>query len=331
MEKSPSMRTTNRSDRSLYMRILQRVIRPFKEVPGLIKPNKTYPAGSPRLKPPGYARKCNIQERQVEGVYVYDITSASRIHDTKPSADSKAHRIYYFAGGGFQKPPSSQHWRFLTAIAMQLPNAAVSVISPPLAPNCPAPKTFPQLVRVYEILLREAKEQKQRVTFAGDSSGANLALSLTLAALADGAEYSPDAILVISPSVDSAKVNTEMVKIEPHDPILSVAFTRSVAEKWGAEWVDSDPRVSPIHRDLSLFKDRGVKVFAVTGGNDILAPDALLFRDKCIGAGVEGEWLHWEGQMHCFPLAFMYGLRESREAYESIVDRLREIGNGEPR
>ena len=63
----------------------------------------------------------------------------------------------------------------------------------------------------------------------------------------------------------------------------------------------------------------------MTGGYDILTPDGLLFRDRLVEAGVGGSWLHWEKQMHVFPLAWRYGLRESREAKDWCVDVLRKI------
>lgn len=348
MGEPQSMRTIYRTDKSLYMSILQHLIRPLKNIPGLIKPAKTYPGESLQLKIPKYARQCHVQERQVEGVYIYDLTSVAarpivppatktkvsgdidgKVPAIDSSPDSKVHRIYYFAGGSFRSPPSSQHWKFLTGVVTKFPHAVVSVISPPLAPKSTAPKCFPQLLRMYRELMREAAENKQRITFAGDSSGGNLAIALTLEALKEGPMYAPDAVLMISPAVDSAKRNPKMWKLEPSDPVLSVGFTRKVTEGWRGDWPASDPRVSPLHADLMILRDRGIKVFAVTGGNDILTPDALLFRDKCVDAGVEGEWLHWEGQMHCFPLAFMYGLRESREGYEWIVSKLDKIGKGE--
>lgn len=61
--------------------------------------------------------------------------------------------------------------------------------------------------------------------------------------------------------------------------------------------------------------EAGVRLIGVTGGHDLLTPAALRFRDACCGRGVGGAWLHWEGQMHCFPLAFAYGLPEAVRPY----------------
>jgi acetyl esterase/lipase len=42
-------------------------------------------------------------------------------------------------------------------------------------------------------------------------------------------------------------------------------------------------------------------------------------REKCNQAGVRGEWLDWEKQMHCFPLTFGYRLPEGVWAMEWIL------------
>lgn len=68
------------------------------------------------------------------------------------------HTIYYFAGGGFRAPPSSEHWKFCAqlASALSLPplgnttiaeraetHARVVLVSYPLAPHSPARDSLP--------------------------------------------------------------------------------------------------------------------------------------------------------------------------------------------
>ena len=48
-----------------------------------------------------------------------------------------------------------------------------------------------------------------------------------------------------------------------------------------------------------------------------------MFRKKLDDCGVEGDWLEWEKQMHCFPLMFSYHVREGVDAKDWIVDILR--------
>lgn len=95
------------------------------------------------------------------------------------------------------------------------------------------------------------------------------------------------------------------------------------------EMSTSDPSVSPLlHSDPTFEKlrDNQVCVHGVVGTHDVLAPDALEMMRKCDRFGVPGEWLVWEGQMHCFPLAGVgdiLGLREGKEARMWIEDVLK--------
>lgn len=95
------------------------------------------------------------------------------------------------------------------------------------------------------------------------------------------------------------------------------------ANKWRGEWAADDLHVTPLLADVSLLSKRGVQVHGVVGGYDILSPDAVLFRDKCARAGVKGDGLDWDKQMHCFPLAWNYKLPESVAAMDWILDVLR--------
>ena len=166
----------------------------------------------------------------------------------------------------------------------------------------------------------------ETITFAGDSSGGNLVLSMVLAALTEDALCAtPDSVMLISPVVDLRFTNPQIALLEKKDPLLRRRVEISTAKSWAGEWELSDPRLSPLLVDedtLRVLRQRGVKVHGVMGGYDILTPDTLLFRERCVEVGIEGEWLMWEGQMHCFPVAFRYGLRESVEGTEWIVGAL---------
>lgn len=50
----------------------------------------------------------------------------------------------------------------------------------------------------------------------------------------------------------------------------------------------------------------------------------MKFREKLREQGVSGQWLEGDKQMHCFPLAYGYGLRESRQAMDWIVNALKQ-------
>lgn len=220
-----------------------------------------------------------------------------------------------------------------------MPDTAISIVSYPLAPKNPAPVAFPRLLEMYRALLRAAEEEGHRVIMAGDSSGANIVLSLVLEALREDEETQatrleeekdvpiptphPTAIMVISPSTDLTRSNPDIEKLQHLDPLLTPKFIKDTAKAWLGDWEATDRRVSPINADISLLAKVDIKVYGVTGGYDILAPDAVMFRNKCEEAGVKGQWLEWEKQMHCFPLTWPYGLREGRESVGWMLDVLK--------
>lgn len=330
---SSSIIVIRRTDRSFITHVFHKLIRPFGS--SLIKPKTTFPAGSPRLEIPSNIQKtCDVSERQVESIHLYDVI-AKRACDRMSFNKKCKYRIYYFAGGGWQSPPSPHHWRCFAEIATRLPHTTLTVVSYPLAPNSPAPIAFPQLLNLYHTVLQESKEAQEIVSFVGDSAGGNVALALTIEALRqDPGAPKPFSIFAICPSVDLTRHNPKIVEIEKHDPILRISFIQGTAKAWYGggrvdAWNRSDPRVSPLEADLSVLHDGGVIIDGVTGGYDILGPDAVAFREKLRKERVKGEWLEWDKMMHCWPLAAVYGLfPESREAFDWIVEVLKKRSKG---
>jgi acetyl esterase/lipase len=267
----PTIHVTKRTNRSFRMFLLQHLIKPFS--PYIIKPRKEYPAGSPRLEPHKKARKkCDVQEREVEGTYIYVLTAMTVRTEANSEKTRKKKRIYYFAGGGWQMPASSEHWALCAELAVKLPDTAVSLVSYPLAPNSPAPQAIPMLLKMYDTLLREAEAAGEDVILAGDSAGGNIILSLTLTSLHQNPDQPcPKALLNISPSTDLRRHNADIKVIEKHDPVLRIPFINSTAKKWRAEWEPTDPRVSPLYADVTPLARREVQVTVSSAGTIFLA------------------------------------------------------------
>ncbi|KAM4065842.1 alpha/beta hydrolase fold domain-containing protein [Hirsutella rhossiliensis] len=340
-----------RHDKSLLMGLLHALIRPLR--PRLVKAHHKDLSSSeyPRLSPPKkLLRDHDVNERCVDNIWIYDI--AKRVQrDKDPTNVERGHgkeaarRIYYFAGGGWQMPPSPHHWSFAGALSSRLPQTTLSLISYPLAPQCPASISMPRLKTLYSTIMEQSADKNERVIIAGDSSGVNIALSLVLWALATEAQGEaaskghPAAIMAISPTTDLRHVNTDIRAAARHDPTLTAPFIDSTAAAWcgtrdhpawngggeRAQWTAEDPRVSPILAPIERIVERGIQMHGVIGTFDVLAPEAMVFMERCRELGVGGKWLVWEGQMHCFPLAFRYGLKESVQAVDWIVDVLGQV------
>lgn len=323
-------------------------MKPFR--PMAVETDKITGPGSPRLTPHKKAsERCEVEERQVEGIWLYDMSFQFPEETTnvgggsdRPESDSgPPKRVLYFAGGGWQMPASREHWALGAHLACHLSRTTVTLVSYPLAPNNPAHVSLPQVKKLYHTLMRQAADKGERVIVAGDSSGGNIALCLTLWALEDPVpdsnECDPAALFVISPSTDLRHQHPDIPKAAKHDPILTISSILSTSQKWckgdadedkyaheTGMWTPNDPRVSPMLANVDLFVKRGIKVHGLIGTNDVLAPEAIAFRDLCGDKGVEGKWIEWEGQMHCFPIAFEFGLKESEEAVAWMVDVLQQ-------
>ncbi|KAM0707935.1 hypothetical protein Q7P35_004584 [Cladosporium inversicolor] len=326
-----TMEIDHRLNRSLLTAIMHTFIRPFG--PLITKMRDETPFGSPQLPIPKHATtRAHVSHRIVADVHIYDMTpKLPHMGALKSSSSEKVRRkrIYYFAGGGWRMPASADHWALTSKLAASCPDTTVSIVSYPLAPRNPAPESIPVLLNLLPTLLNACAEANETAILAGDSAGGNLALTLPLEMLRAAADTNappppmPAHILVISPSTDLRRTNPEIPILERKDPLLRHEFVKATSEVWRGEWPPDDTRLSPLLLPLHVLetlRDRGVQVHGVTGGYDILTPDALLFRDRLVEAGVGGSWLHWEKQMHVYPVAWRYGLKESRQAKDWMVE-----------
>ena len=323
-----SIQITYPTNRSIYMHLLQLLIKPFRL--RLSRPKEQNPEISPKLSPRSiFHRGCIVSERAVCGIHIYDIIpKKGHNHEIRK-------RIYYFCGGSWQELPSSQHWQVCAEFAREMPDTIVSIVSHPLGPTNAAPSSFPKLLRLYRTLLKEADRQAHKAILAGDSSGGNIILCLVLEALREDLEAihlentepmripHPTAIMAIGPSTDLTRSNPDIENLESLDPFLTIPVIRQTAKTWYGGWDPADRRVSPINANISLLAERGIRMHGVTGGFDILTPDAVKFRDLCAEKRVSGQWLHWENQMHCFVLTWSYGFPEGKEALNWVINILK--------
>ncbi|KAJ9615573.1 hypothetical protein H2200_001648 [Cladophialophora chaetospira] len=417
---SSSIEVTMRNDLSLLYRVIRSIIKPLR--PRLVSPpKKPYPGRSPKLDPPK-KRNIVIKETEFEHVWMYhlhafgpdsgkqagvqkahhdgkqtELAQKSDEHTThldgvknEPRRTTKGrgferrHRVYYFCGGGFQGPPSGEHWRFLAQLAQDLAGHRSSVTFPgtersvdpesdakielilvsyPLAPKSPASESLRVLRKWLRRVMDEAVQNEETLGLMGDSSGANIAMSLGFWAVEEYDSSSPAAtdakanldskhqresqrrhfpltsIISISGPMDLTNSSPEVPYADKLDCVLTADLTMSVANIWCGhdknrppEYASiplSSPEVSPLFHPDSAFqnlKSRNINIHGVYGTHDVLAPSGIDLMKKCQKLGVKGRWLVWEGQMHCFPLAAggdWLGIREGREARKFIETVLR--------
>lgn len=178
-----TLTVTTHTSFSLTAKSLQKLIKPFR--PRLVAPPRDpFPAGSPRITPipEKLTSKCHVEEQHTEGVYTY----ALRPKSGGAKASHARHHVYYFAGGGFQMPPSSDHWKMLAEMSKRFGHLGgatqLHVVSYPLAPSSPAAESLRILRLWLETVLARASDEGSTIALAGDSSGGNIALTLAVAA-----------------------------------------------------------------------------------------------------------------------------------------------------
>lgn len=173
-----------------------------------------------------------------------------------------------------------------------------------------------------------AMAKNRKITLMGDSAGGNVVLSLAFwwagqtNTKTEGRSPLVN-VFAISPATDLRNQNLGITEANKHDPVLSVGLTTDVGRKWAGALGTDDPSVSPNLADFNLLRQCKVRTHGVVGTHDVLAPDAILFRELLAKHQISGEWLQWEGQMHCFPLASVYGLREGKDGRDWIIDVLK--------
>ncbi|WWC90920.1 uncharacterized protein L201_005858 [Kwoniella dendrophila CBS 6074] len=334
------------SERTWFMHLLLILLRPFK--PNLVKPPSPTKLKSslefsinhsPKLQiPNSVKKKCVVSEKSINDIWCYDLCyrDSLRVKGDEIGNVEKKDRMLYFCGGGFQAPPSSQHWSFVIELARKLPHMNITVISYPLAPFTNASKAIPALVDLYKEISIESQRSDEDIHLGGDSSGGNIALSLTLQLLSISSMASdqvkeiklPKSLILISPVVDCSNSNPEMREIDKLDPVLSVKYTGQVAEKWrGGDQVSGlDPLVSPLkcgQEVLLKLKENGIIVNGIVGTWDVLSLDTMKLIDRLKALNIKGSWYIGQGQMHCFPLAWRYGLGNSERAKDWVIDTIR--------
>lgn len=283
--------------------ILRRVIRPDTGVDfdAELQRRRTHGPPDPAKVPQSVARRFLVTERLVEAARVVTLTVPGRA----------AHAaLVYLPGGGYAHPITSSHWTTVARIASA---ARMDAIVPlyRLAPAGDAEQAHLLVATV----LHDALERygASQVSIAGDSAGAGLAL----AALQRHPVGVGSAVL-LNPWLDVQMRHPASRRMERWDVILRVREL----QLWGLVWANTvpadDPRVSPLNGTFDALPP----VHIVTGGRDLLLPDALEAHRLLHRAGNPGELLYAPDANHAVGLTGA-GTPEARSAFRAVVRWLR--------
>jgi len=254
-----------------------------------------------RFGPPRLLRSdVSVTVDQLLGWPVYTLT---------PKKGETRGGVVYVHGGGWVNQIALQHWQLAAQIAVE---GGMSVAVPiyPLIPLGTAEHVVPAVAE----LVRTCTARYGSTCLAGDSAGGQIALSAAIL-LRDHQHIVPRTVL-ISPALDLSVTNPAIDEVQPSDPWLARAGIHVFVEHWRGTLPMSDPRVSPLGADLKGLGP--ITIFS--GTRDILNPDARLFFDQAIAAGVDVEYHERQGLVHVYPLT---PTPEGRTARVLLIERLR--------
>jgi acetyl esterase/lipase len=250
--------------------------------------------------PDWFSAHCHLRSWNVDGYAVVSVT---------PRSGASAWNLMYLHGGGYIFPLLPPHWTIIRAL-IEATGATVTVPLYPLAPEHDHRPAWAMVDAVYDELLHSGAGK--RLAVAGDSAGANFALSLAIRRRAAGAPL-PDRLILFSPWLDLTLSDPAARAVEPHDGILAVDGAIQCGRWWAGQEIPRLPAFSPLYADL-----RGLPAIALfQGTNDIFVADARSFQAKAEAQGIDLQYFEYEGAFHVFMGA--RSTRESRDVYARVA------------
>lgn len=217
--------------------------------------------------------------------------------------------IVYTHGGGCVTNSAASH-RKLAGHLAKAAGAQALVVDYRLAPEHPFPAQVEDAVASHR-WLRERGFAPEHTATAGDSAGANLAITTVLALRVEG-EALPAAIVAFSPWIDMENVGETLDTNAGSDALVTRELSVNMAAMYLGDASPTDPLANPLHADLSGLPP----VFVTAGDAEALLDNATRFVERAQAAGLDTTYESSPGQQHVYQ--FMAG--RSDEADTTIAN-----------
>ena len=219
--------------------------------------------------------------------------------------------LLYLHGGGYVLGSVASHRGLIARLSAAAGCRALG-INYRLAPEHPYPAAIEDATAAYHWLLEQGFEPRH-IAIAGDSAGGGLAATTLLALKGEGTPL-PAAAVLLSPWIDLEGAGASYESRKHVDPMVrrrQILVQREIylAGKVGPQ----DPRVAPLHADLSGLPPLLIQV----GDHESLLDDSRSLAERARAAGVDVTLEVWDGMIHVFQL-FADELEEGRRAIEAI-------------
>ena len=232
-------------------------------------------------------------------------------------------RLLYVHGGAFSMGSPRSHRGITTRLA-RISHAAVLAVDYRLMPEHRRLDGLSDCQTAYRSILAEGPEGSgtpETLFLAGDSAGGNLVLAL-IAWARDAGLRAADAVVAVSPATDATFSGPSLLVNAATDPIVGPLLGRVARLPRGViVWLSwfvngvrpCDPRVSPIHADLSNLPPTLLHASEA----EVLIDDARRYVNKARAAGSEVTLETWHHMLHVWHV-FEHRLPEAQEAFRHI-------------
>ncbi|WP_253257578.1 alpha/beta hydrolase [Arthrobacter sp. Hiyo1] len=240
-----------------------------------------------------------ISHRTVGGVGVIETSHAPDLHTT----------ILFFHGGAYVAGSATESLSLSSEIGV-VAGAKVVSVDYRLAPEHPYPAGVQDSLNVYAQLIEDGTNPES-IVVAGASAGGGLAITLLIAAKAQGLPM-PGACVVFSPWIDLELTGESLRTRADVDPSLTVNGLRRAATDYLHGRSPRHSGANALHASLAGLPPMFIQV----GSREILFDDSIRLAAHAGTAGVSVELQCWPEMVHVFQ-AFAAQLPEGRAALQA--------------
>jgi acetyl esterase/lipase len=216
--------------------------------------------------------------------------------------------MLYLHGGGYFACSPQTHRSITGAYAIR----GLRVFAPDyrLAPEHPFPAALEDALAVYRAMLARFPAG---FAVGGDSAGGGLAVSMLLAAKAEGLPM-PACAVLFSPWTDLAGTGASISTNLKRDSMLFAPRLAEAADIYLAGTDPKNPLASPLYGELAGLPPMLIQV----GRPEILLDDSTRLAARARAAGVPVELTIWENLPHVWQVSQIF-LPESRHALDQAA------------
>ncbi|GHV73896.1 hypothetical protein AGMMS49940_11980 [Spirochaetia bacterium] len=234
----------------------------------------------------------------------------------EPKTNQRSDKVVFFLhGGGFVFEIDFFHWDAVEKIADTL-SVPVFVPMYPVYPENNPDSIMQFVIDAYTKLRMDFPDAE--ITLLGDSSGADLSLSLCHYLIKNTIDVPlPDKIICVSPAMLFGlddDILKEMKKIEPTDVVFSMKMMESLPALFDLSVDSVEYFATPLYGDFTQFPP----LYVFSGTAEIFYPQVPLFVERVKEQGKQIEFYSGYKLMHGWP--FMPLAPESKKGFAIILD-----------